>query len=102
MSKKLKLTKIALETKDGKSVELSIDEDKELHDQLHELFGSKTTYIPSAPIIVERDIWRQMRPYYYDVTCNSSANSQKIGGEVIQCSISGNSGMTVLYCGDSL
>jgi hypothetical protein len=53
MTKKLKLTKIELETKDGKKVELSIEEAKELHDQLHELFGSK--FIPSVPIIIERD-----------------------------------------------
>ena len=44
MSKKLKLTKIELETKDGKKVQLSLTEAKELHNQLHELFGEK--YVP--------------------------------------------------------
>jgi len=63
MSKKLKLTKIELETKDGKKVELSLDEAKELHDQLHELFGAK--FVPSVPIIIERDRypWPFVTPY---------------------------------------
>lgn len=64
MSKKLKLTKLELETKDGKKVELSLEEARELHEQLHELFGSKTTIIPGAPIIIERDRWWPPRPYY--------------------------------------
>ena len=40
MSNKLKLTTIKLETKDGKEIELSLAEAKDLHDQLHELFGT--------------------------------------------------------------
>jgi hypothetical protein len=40
-TKTLKLIKIALETKDGKQVELTIEEAKELHDQLHALFGGR-------------------------------------------------------------
>ncbi len=55
MSKKLKVTKIELETKDGKKVQLSLDEAKELHDQLHELFGEK--YVPGTPIAIERDLY---------------------------------------------
>lgn len=100
-TKKLKLTKIALETKDGKQVELTIEEAKELHDQLHTLFGEKTTFIPSTPIVIERDRWNPpYRPYWYDVTC--TADAPKLGGLDVQCSISGNSGLSVSYCGDAL
>jgi len=58
MSDKLRLTTIKLETKDGKAVELTLDEAKELHDQLHDLFGAK--YLPSTPVEIERDYypWR--------------------------------------------
>lgn len=53
MSSKLKLKTIKLETADGKTVELSLAEAKDLHDQLHELFGPK--YVPQTPIVIERD-----------------------------------------------
>ena len=49
MSNKLKLKTIKLETADGKTVELSLAEAKDLHDQLHELFGTK--YVPSVPVV---------------------------------------------------
>jgi hypothetical protein len=93
MSKKLKLTKIKLETKDGKEVELSMDEAKELHDQLHTLFGDKAAYIPSMPIIIERDRW--LRPYqpYWAPYCTSSADIATL------CSVAGDSGLSVTYCG---
>ena len=71
MSKKLKLTKLELETKDGKKVELSLAEAKELHEQLHELFGDKTVYLPSQPVIIDR--WRN--PYWaspYVTWCDNS------------------------------
>lgn len=53
MSKKLKLTKLELETEDGKRVELSLAEAKELYEQLHELFGDKTVYLPSQPVAID-------------------------------------------------
>lgn len=100
-TKKLKLTKITLETKDGKQVELTIDEAKELHDQLHALFGEKTTYIPSMPIVIERDRWHTtFRPYWYGTA--SKVESPKLGGLDVQCTVSGNSGLSVSYCGDAL
>ena len=97
-TKKLKLTKISLETKDGKQVELTIEEAKELHDQLHTLFGEKTTYIPSTPIVIERDRWHPPYPQIWYGT--STQDNPKIADA--WCSISGNSGLTVSYCGDAL
>ena len=48
MSKKLCITKIEIEIKVGKKIELSLAEAKELHEQLHELFGDKfTTHYPA-------------------------------------------------------
>lgn len=99
--KKLKLTKIVLETKDGKQVELSIEDAEELHEQLNTLFGEKTTYIPSMPIVIERDRWNPpYYPYWCDVTYMNDA--PKLGGLDVKFSISGNSGLSVSYCGDAL
>jgi hypothetical protein len=92
MSKKLKLTSIQLKTKDGEEITLLMDEARELYNQLHELFGDKTTYVPSAPIIIERDRW--LRPYqpYWQPYCTSDHG-------FTQCSIEGKSGLDVTYCG---
>lgn len=92
MSNKLKLTTIKLETKDGKAVELSLAEAKDLHDQLHELFGEK--YVPSIPIVIERErypwrpYWsRTTAPYEIPVTwCGNECSSGlklAMGGEAV-------------------
>ena len=61
MSQKLKVTSIALTTADGKRVELTISEARDLHDQLAEMFGPK---IVNTPIVIERDRWpTPWRPY---------------------------------------
>lgn len=98
MNDKLKLTKIALETKDGKTVELTIDEAKELHEQLHSLFGEKTTYIPSSPIVIERDRWYPPYPPTWYGT--GSMTSPQFDGLDVQCRVTGDSGLSVNYCGD--
>ena len=67
---KVKIAKIILETKDGK-VELSMDEAKDLYDQLHTLFGSKTTYFPSNPVVIDRDRWP-----YPQITCGTRSMGQ--------------------------
>ncbi|MCP4493246.1 MAG: hypothetical protein GY820_38980 [Gammaproteobacteria bacterium] len=56
MSKKIKLGKITIKMKGGKDVELelSIEDAKELHRQLDELFGTQP-FIPYYPIYIERD-----------------------------------------------
>ena len=46
MSKKVQISKITIEL-NGKKVELTVSEAKELYSQLDSLFGVK--YIPSAP-----------------------------------------------------
>lgn len=97
MSKKLKLTKLELETKDGKKVELSIDEAKELHAQLAELFATKTTVIPSQPVIIERDrFYPPWKPVWYSNDRNDQLDKYKV-----LCSVEGDSGMKVSYCGDA-
>ena len=94
MAKKLKLKKITLETACGKSVELSIEEARELHEQLDALFGDK--YQPSYPIIINRDQypWRRVPSPYWEYFSN--ANTALCG------STSQATGMTVQYSGDSI
>ena len=55
MSKKLCITKIEIEIKAGRKIELSLAEAKELHEQLHELFGD--THFQSYPVYIERPRW---------------------------------------------
>ena len=56
MSKKLCITKIEIEIKAGKKIiELSLAEAKELHEQLHELFGD--THFQPYPVYIERPRW---------------------------------------------
>jgi len=87
---KIKLTKITIETKSKDTIDLSIKEAKELYDQLHELFGSKTVYIPKIPdsIFIERNKWaKPYKPTYYntyytpnlnEVTCELSGFDSKV------------------------
>jgi hypothetical protein len=99
MSKKLKLTKIALETKDGKAVELTIEEAKELHQQLDSLFGEK--YLPATPIIIERDRWNPpFQRHWFDIT--TALPEPRQGGLDVQCAVEGKSGLAVSYFGDAL
>jgi hypothetical protein len=77
---KLKLSGIELETSGGQTVNLTLDEAKELHDQLHELFGVK--YVPSAPIYIDCDRYLRRLPWESPVWC-------------------GTSGLTVTYTGDT-
>ena len=70
---KLKLTGIELKTKEGQKVSLSIDEAKDLHKQLDELFGVE--YIPSTPIYIERDrFYRQPTRYYPEFWYSNSVS----------------------------
>ena len=58
---KLKLTGIELTTTDGKKVALTLDEARDLHRQLAELFAYKETVVYRDP-----KWWEQpVRPYWY-------------------------------------
>ena len=97
MTKKLKLTKIVLETSDGKRVELSIDEAKGLHDQLHELFGDK--YIPAAPIIIERDRWPGPWRPYRPMWVSDSTAPERPHGPWFSCTHRMDSGLSMTVHG---
>jgi len=84
---KLKINKLTIMTSQGKEVELSLEEANELFVQLKELFGEKTVYIPSTPIIIDR----YPRPWWTDpwITYTTSDSSVEL--------VSENTGMTVKY-----
>ena len=97
MGKKLKLTKLALETKEGKEIQLDLDEARELWLQLDSLFGIKKQYFPATPVIIERDVWRPpYQPMWYS---SNSTSDNKLGALNVQCRVSGDSGLSVLYSG---
>lgn len=59
MSKSVKVAAIQIQYPDGDVKQISIDDARALFNQLNELFGEKVTYIPSRPIVIERDRWRR-------------------------------------------
>ena len=96
--KKLKLTKICLETKNGENIDLGLDEAKDLYDQLHSLFGETKVYIPSAPVVIDRDWWNpSYRQFWSDTTANNPSHPIDV-----QCSVKADSGLSVSYCGNAI
>ena len=93
-----KLTKLTLTTRDGREVGLSVQEAKDLFDQLNELFGPKYTY--QTPIIIERDqyvpYWDNWRPMW-STTCGTTnptaAGHLVTGSPMMSCSVKGTSGL---------
>lgn len=51
---KLRLTELTLTTKDGQYVRLTLDEARDLHAQLAELFAPKAA---PWPVVIERERW---------------------------------------------
>ena len=64
---KVKVAAIQIQYPDGDVKQLSLDDAKELFEQLEGLFGSKTTYLPSQPLIIERERY-PWRPVWYSST----------------------------------
>ncbi len=108
MSRKLRLTKIELETKDGKKVSLSLDEARDLHDQLHDLFGKKDTvyipYTPLPPVIIERDRypWRNPCTPYWIATPSTCDKIPLDSPPIITCEVRSDSGLKVGYSGSTV
>ena len=83
---KIQLESLVLKTKDGKQVKLSLVEAEDLYKQLDSLFGTKVTYVPSKPFIIDRREWIGNRPYWYshpnitpNVVYGASENSSAVG-----------------------
>lgn len=53
---KIKFTKLTVEMKSGETIEFTMEEAKELYDNLDELFGKKVQYV-KAPARAEYDRW---------------------------------------------
>ncbi len=75
----MNISKIVFEKEDGEEVEFSLAEVKALRKQLNSLFEEKVTFLPAAPLVVER--YRQPPPYvpvptwYSNDTINVSKTS---------------------------
>jgi len=74
MAKKLKVSQITVRTENGTDITLTLDEAKELYEQLHKLFGEKVTYIPNPiPIVAPNNPWQI--PYTTPMWCSTSTDS---------------------------
>tara|TARA_Y100000310_G_C20493918_1_gene720592 strand:- start:409 stop:717 length:309 start_codon:yes stop_codon:yes gene_type:complete len=99
MSKnKIKVSKIEIEI-NKKTISLTIKEAKELYDQFEELFGKD--YIPSTPIIIERDNYPWRHPWIYPPIISWSTKT--IQGTIDKpeskdfCTITCQSGLSINY-----
>lgn len=92
MSGKIELSKLTLTTKEGTEVDLTVAEAKDLYEQLRQLFEQKPVFVPSVPIIIERDRWPYWRPYEPIWVSCCTDNCTRI-------TCSAQSGLTVSYCG---
>lgn len=109
MKTKLKLTKIGLKTADGKEVELTLDEARELHLQLDALFGKKVTAdlpyppLPSFPIIIERP-WVPSGPHWTPPMwyTGDTASAPALPGPITVTSENSVSGMTITLRGKEM
>lgn len=77
----------------GKTVKLTIAEAQELRKQLNELFNEKITYVPSAPAIIEREVWPWWRRYpdyrYPQWTYTTGTPITPGGGITVYCCTEG-------------
>lgn len=94
MTEKVKITKLLIEISKTQ-VELTLEEAKELYEQLGSLFGKEIEYVPSMPIVIEKDRWH---PPYQPTWIDRTDIKYPSTTEII-CSTSGGSGLSVSYCG---
>lgn len=96
MGDKIKLKRIVLKTSEGKEVSLTLEEAKELSDQLSELFGPK--YVPYQPVIIDRYYppWKKYYEPYITWTSSALATAPTVSYS------SPNTGMSLSYKGSSL
>ena len=90
MGKTIKVDKIRLEL-GGHTLELSIEQMKELRDLLNETFPNKeTVYFPTAPVVIRKPVWpyqfRYWEPSWYggdvrtlQVTCKTGTATSDEG-----------------------
>jgi len=62
MAQKEIVNAIVLQYPDGDTKELSIDDAKALYRQLDELFGKSVEYVPTQPLVIEREQWPHWMP----------------------------------------
>ena len=82
MNDKIMLTKVMLTTKEGADISLSLAEAKDLYEQLRQLFEQKPVFVPSVPIIIERNRWPERSPYDPIWVSCSISNCAQSGYEV--------------------
>jgi len=84
MKDKIEVAKITVRMKDKKTIEMSVEEAKELHTLLDGMFGAK--YVPSQPIYVERYRYPWSGPWYTTTWSNTGALVSSPSGVSVMCS----------------
>lgn len=70
---RVRLSDMILTTQDGQTVRLSVEDARDLHRQLDELFGAspRTTLPPLQPVVLP---WPTVQPF--EVTCTSRGTAE--------------------------
>lgn len=91
MAKEVKVKKMVIQLGD-KSVDLTIDEAKELHAALAELFEEKVRYISSPSVVIERPYRRPHYPWVWwgsRTSWEASTGTKfSLTGNDVQCRLS--------------
>ena len=81
---KIEILKIKLKVKDVE-IELTMDEARSLFSDLRELFGEKTVFVPSEPIVIERPTWPYPQPIWVSPPTFTPDYQPKWGAPEITC-----------------
>jgi hypothetical protein len=84
MEDKIEVAKITVKMKNKKTIELSVEEAKELHTLLDGMFGAR--YIPSQPIYIERYRYPWSGPWYTTTWTSAGASVSSSSGVSLMCS----------------
>ena len=94
---KLRVNALTITTQNGKEINLSLEDAKELYAQLHELFGAAPSI--TAPIFIpyERLPWqRPYTPMWHTMVVPPEVTTTNI----ISCEVPCKGGLSVMYKGD--
>lgn len=87
---KIKVTGLKLETKNGKKIELTLAEAKELHEELDELFGFKERieYRYSYPSLRQPYVWYNVTAPNWGTITTTANNNVEVNSNVTQMKLS--------------
>lgn len=95
---KLRVNALTITTQDGKEINLSLEDAKELYAQLHELFGKPTEH-PTTPIYIPYKK-PPFEPPYTPMWHTTVVPPEVTTTSIVSCEVPCKGGLSVMYRGD--